>query len=112
MRKLICTVIALFLCTYSVHAQADTIYIQIPIEVQEKYTSAGFIDDYLKTTGEIFVLGNMMEEKNEDQMTGSSRITWEQCNTELKTRWSMINCYKQIDKELPPQWIEKIETIE
>lgn len=85
-----------------------TIYIQIPLEAQEKYTAAGFIDDYYKTVGEIFVLNNMQEQKGENQMTGTSVCTEAQA-IELKGRWPMMNWYKQVDTELPANWVPKVE---
>ena len=83
-----------------------SIYIKIPIAPKSGYTQEGFAEDYLKTTGEIFVLNNIREEKAEDQMTGSSRITEAQV-IELKSRWPMMKYY--MDFPSKAEWTPKIE---
>lgn len=100
--------IFIFLCLISFNAFAGTIYLQIPILANNPvYSPEAFAADYLDTTGEIYVLGNMHEQAGVMQMSGSSRITEAQA-AELKTRWPMMKFYVSTDGELPPNWTPKV----
>lgn len=100
--------IFLFMCLLSFNAFADTIYLQIPILANNLiFTPEAFAVDYLDTTGEIYVLGNMNEQAGVKQMSGSSRITEAQA-AELKSRWPMMQYYVSINGELPPNWTPKV----
>ena len=85
------------------------IYIKIPIAPNNPiFTQEDFAADYLATTGEGFVLGNMLEQAGINQMTGSSWITETQA-IELKGRWPMMKYYVGY----PPssEWTPKVEEI-
>lgn len=82
-----------------------TIYIKIPITPEAGFTQEDFAADYLATTGEIFVLNNMQEEKAEDQMTGSGRIT-EAHAIELQGNWPMMKYY--VGYPAKSEWTAKV----
>lgn len=82
------------------------IYIKIPISPNNPiFTQEDFAADYKATTGEGYVLGNMLEEAGVNQLTGSHRITEAQA-VELKGRWPMMRYY--IDFPPSNEWTPKI----